>query len=396
MGLRISGLRSFAWAVLPVLALVSVAAEAEEHKVAVNVRVGPGLKLNESDLSRIVRGQLGRYGGVVALPEGKTKDAIAEERATTNSKCRSGVLDQKCQLALGSALAASHWLEVTVTRPGKKCEVSLEYLSIVRESSDGGDVVRGDCDRESVALGLERGVETVARKVGWSGAGASATSASPSPGATDEPNDPVTQALKKAEAAKANAAAEAKAREAADRVRRAEAQWPKVRTLANDRSTPVEARLEALRAFSQMYAGTAWAREADTLARSLEAEQARAAEQAIRAPSASPTQRERPTDRAAQSTPVDSKKGLDEAKRSYTDGFQAFMYSDRARAKAHALSCLRAAEYPPCHSLLGRIYEQEDNARESVKHYKLYLELAPNAPDAAKVRGIIANAEKPR
>jgi hypothetical protein len=88
------------------------AARADDHRVAVNVSVGRGLKLDVSDLSRLVRGQLGRYGGVVALPEASTKDAIAEERASTNSKCKSGLLDQKCQLALGSALAASHWLEV--------------------------------------------------------------------------------------------------------------------------------------------------------------------------------------------------------------------------------------------------------------------------------------------
>jgi TolA-binding protein len=265
-----------AWLSLAGLMLGGSAATADDHKVAVNVRVAPGLKLDDSDLSRFVRGQLGRYEGVVALPEGKTRDAIAEERATTNSKCRSGVLDQKCQLALGSALAASHWLEVTVTRPGKKCEVSLEYLSIVRESSDGGDVVAVECDRESVAAGLERGMQTVARKARWSGsAGPSTTSLVAE---TVDPNDPVTQALRKAEVAKAAAAADAerKAQEAAERTRGAEARWPEVQTLAKDRSTPVEARLEALRAFSAKYAGTDRAREADAIAASLEAEQARA------------------------------------------------------------------------------------------------------------------------
>lgn len=159
---------------------------ADEHKVAVNVRVSQGLRLDASDLSRVVRAHLGRYGGVVALPESKTKDAIAEERASTNSKCRSGVLDEKCQLALGSALAASHWLEVIVSRPGRMCELSLEYLSIVRESSDGGDIVRVGCDRESVALGLERGVGTIARKARWDGA-----AGSPSAGAS-QPIDAAT------------------------------------------------------------------------------------------------------------------------------------------------------------------------------------------------------------
>jgi pSer/pThr/pTyr-binding forkhead associated (FHA) protein len=112
-------------------------------------------------------------------------------------------------------------------------------------------------------------------------------------------------------------------------------------------------------------------------------------------PAASPARRDRTAERAPKRTPAaDPKKSLEDAKRSYTDGFQAFMYGDPSRAKMHALSCLKSAEYPPCHSLLGRIYAQEDKVRESVKHYKQYLELAPNAPDASKVREIVANAEK--
>jgi formylglycine-generating enzyme required for sulfatase activity len=288
---RVFVLRLLAGAAAAVVAQ-PLAARADDHRVAVNVSVIPPLKLSGSDLSRIVRGQLGRYGGVVALPEGKTKDAIAEERASTNSKCKSGVLDQKCQLSLGSALAASHWLEVTIARPGKSCEVSLEYLSIVRESSDAGDNVPAACDRDAVAAALRQGLETIANKQGWSGAGA-ARGSSGLGAVVEDPNDPVAQALKRAEAAKATAAAdaEAKAREAADRVRGAETQWPTVRTLANDRSTPVEARLEALRAFSEKYPGTDRAREADALATSLEAEQARAAEAAAAARAAEEAKR---------------------------------------------------------------------------------------------------------
>jgi formylglycine-generating enzyme required for sulfatase activity len=252
-------------------AILGQPAQADDHRVAVNVVVQSGLRLADAELSRVVRGQLGRYGGVVALPEGTTKDAIAEERGRTNSKCKSGVLDQKCQLALGSALAASHWLEVTVNKPGKRCQVSLEYLSIVRESSDGGDIVRTECDAEAVALGLERGVETIARKMRWSGAGAGPVG-SPFGGGlppVEDPNDPVAKALREAEAAKANAA---------DRVRAAEQRWPAVSQLSRDRATPVESRVAALRAYAEAYSGTDRAREAEKLMATLEAEQARAAE----------------------------------------------------------------------------------------------------------------------
>jgi hypothetical protein len=114
-------------------------------------------------------------------------------------------------------------------------------------------------------------------------------------------------------------------------------------------------------------------------------------------PTASPTGRERAEERAPRRTPAAvSKKILDDAKRSYTEAFQAFMFGDRARAKALAQACLKSAEYPPCHSLLGRVYDQENNVRALLFHYKQYLELVPNAPDAYKVREIIANAEKSR
>jgi hypothetical protein len=384
------------------------AVRADDHRVAVNVSVGRGLKLDGSDLSRVVRGQLGRYGGVVALPEATTKDAIAEERASTNSKCKSGLLDQKCQLALGSALAASHWLEVLVSKPGKSCEVSVEYLSIQRESSDGGDNVPAACDRDAVATALRQGLETIARKQRWSGVGSGPAGSSLGGGsaAAEDRDDPVARALRDAEAAKAKAAAEAEqtAQAAAERVRGAEERWPAVSQLARDRATPPESRLAALRAFVGAYSGTERAREAEALMASLEAERARARADEGRGgaspeplPAASPTGFGRATERAPKQTPAaDAKKSLNDAKRGYTDGFQAFMYGELSRAKMHALSCLKSAEYAPCHSLLGRIYAQEKKVRESVRHYKQYLELAPNAPDASKVREIIANAEKSR
>jgi formylglycine-generating enzyme required for sulfatase activity len=272
-GLPSDGRRSSAaWLLLLGLVLCRSSASADDHKVAVNVRVAPGLKLDDSDLSRFVRGQLGRYEGVVALPEGKTRDAIAEERATTNSKCRSGVIDQKCQLALGSALAASHWLEVTVTRPGKKCEVSLEYLSIVRESSDAGDVVAADCDRESVAAGLERAMQTVARKARWADSARASTA-----GASPEPTHPPEHAAQKpndAEPADARYSADARAESqtAKERVHAAELLWPDMEALAKNQSTPLQARLDALRAFSAKYAGTRRGQAAEALALSLGAE----------------------------------------------------------------------------------------------------------------------------
>jgi formylglycine-generating enzyme required for sulfatase activity len=245
------------------------AARADDHRVAVNVSVGRGLKLDGSDLSRVVRSQLGRYGGVVALPEATTKDAIAEERATTNSRCRSGVLDQKCQLALGSALAASHWLEVLVTKPGKSCEVSLEYLSIQRESSDGGDNVPAACDRDAVAGAVRQGLETIARKQRWPVPERPvARHRKVSSPEAEEPNDALSKALREAEASRDKAVLES------ERLRAAEERWPAISQLAQDRATPLAARSSALRAYVETYAGLRPARDAERLLASLEEQQA--------------------------------------------------------------------------------------------------------------------------
>jgi hypothetical protein len=126
------------------------------------------------------------------------------------------------------------------------------------------------CDRDAVASAVRQGLETIARKHRWSGAGAAGPVSFPvgdGPAATD---DPVTHALRSAEAAQANAATEA------ERARGAERRWPEVSQVARDRATPVKARLEALRAYAETYAGTDWAREAEKLTASLEAEPGRA------------------------------------------------------------------------------------------------------------------------
>jgi hypothetical protein len=64
MATRSLWLRSLAvWLSFVGSAVVVPVGRADDHMVAVIVRVAPALKLDDSDLSRIGRGQLPRYDG---------------------------------------------------------------------------------------------------------------------------------------------------------------------------------------------------------------------------------------------------------------------------------------------------------------------------------------------
>ncbi len=59
---------------------------------------------------------------------------------------------------------------------------------------------------------------------------------------------------------------------------------------------------------------------------------------------------------------------------------------------------LHALKYKPNfarpHFLLGKAFEKKGDFENAVRHYQAYLEILPNAPDAAKVRKKIADLEK--
>jgi Flp pilus assembly protein TadD len=48
-----------------------------------------------------------------------------------------------------------------------------------------------------------------------------------------------------------------------------------------------------------------------------------------------------------------------------------------------------APKSPPVHKFLGKCYMRAGRTREANDNYKLYLELAPNAPDAPFVKSMI-------
>jgi hypothetical protein len=50
--------------------------------------------------------------------------------------------------------------------------------------------------------------------------------------------------------------------------------------------------------------------------------------------------------------------------------------------------------FPKAHRALAIAYAKQNNAADAVSHYQRYLDLSPNAPEAAQVRKIIDDYEK--
>lgn len=77
------------------------------------------------------------------------------------------------------------------------------------------------------------------------------------------------------------------------------------------------------------------------------------------------------------------------------DGFRAMSNGDYTTAERILKRCLAVdASSAQCHRTLGVLYAYIDDPQRSLYHYKRYVELQPNAPDAAKVRDMIRSAEQ--
>ncbi len=64
------------------------------------------------------------------------------------------------------------------------------------------------------------------------------------------------------------------------------------------------------------------------------------------------------------------------------------------RARTLLLACLELNPISAgCHRSLGVLYARIDDTKQALAHYRRYIELAPDAPDAARVRRMIADSE---
>lgn len=71
----------------------------------------------------------------------------------------------------------------------------------------------------------------------------------------------------------------------------------------------------------------------------------------------------------------------------------ALMNGEMTTAEEGFKECLKLAELPECHRNLGVLYAQIKDTAQSIKHYRKYLEISPNAQDADYIRGIVEGSQ---
>ena len=144
-------------------------AEGAEYRLAINVDV-KDVRLNVRDLTEIVAAKAGEFSRVTVIPDNRIQEAISEERASINQKCKAGQLDQKCQISLGGDLGATYWLQVSVVRGGKLCSVRISCLSIAHGVQEASALESAPCDSDAVTKAIGGGLGKVSQKLGWGGA----------------------------------------------------------------------------------------------------------------------------------------------------------------------------------------------------------------------------------
>lgn len=79
------------------------------------------------------------------------------------------------------------------------------------------------------------------------------------------------------------------------------------------------------------------------------------------------------------------------------EGKRALMDGKLKRAETLLLACVELnPSAAGCHRSLGVFYAKKDDTKKAIEHYKRYVALAPNGPDAEQVRRMISDAERRR
>lgn len=95
--------------------------------------------------------------GVRTVDRGALDEQIREMKGDSYGAC----YDDKCQIELGKALAASHILRTQVTRFGRVCVLNGELIELRAEVTVGAASSRGDCTDE----GFLAMIDEVAKKL---------------------------------------------------------------------------------------------------------------------------------------------------------------------------------------------------------------------------------------
>lgn len=109
-------------------------------------------------------------------------------------------------------------------------------------------------------------------------------------------------------------------------------------------------------------------------------------------PTPAKTVRRPPPPKPAPPPPAPAVNKMQQAQQYEREGLQKMTFGDLVQAERLFKLCLKTADYPPCHRQLGILYASKDDTASAVRHYRRYVELAPGAADAARVREIIREA----
>ncbi|MEQ8276834.1 MAG: protein kinase [Deltaproteobacteria bacterium] len=97
----------------------------------------------------------------------------------------------------------------------------------------------------------------------------------------------------------------------------------------------------------------------------------------------------RPVETVSDDAPDTEDVALAQAGLLYREGNQQLAKGKVDAAKAKLLECVELADLPECHRSLGVIFAREDRTTESIRHYQRYVDLAPDANDAERVKALI-------
>jgi len=112
-------------------------------------------------------------------------------------------------------------------------------------------------------------------------------------------------------------------------------------------------------------------------------------------PAVPPTKDKKPVGKPPAPDKGDPAKRVAEARQFLRDASSVMVYKPGAWAEAENLLrlCLQKADLPECHYQLGVVYANLDDTKQSLKHYRKFVELEPNSEKAPKVRAILKKFE---
>jgi hypothetical protein len=96
--------------------------------------------------------ELGRFR---VVPEAQLAEELRRDKGRSYGEC----FDERCQLELGKALAASKVLSTKVSRVAGECALSVTLFDLVSETSETAATVRTACDERALVDGLDQLVQ---------------------------------------------------------------------------------------------------------------------------------------------------------------------------------------------------------------------------------------------